>query len=74
MLLFIYHVIYFSYGAQVAVEEMNKRQEAGEVPQDEVDALGVDVTAKVSIKMAKIIYQFFFLMKFQVITYILESR
>lgn len=26
---------------------MNKRQEAGEVPQDEVEALGMDVTAKV---------------------------
>ncbi|TIB69088.1 DnaJ-domain-containing protein [Wallemia mellicola] len=35
-----------AYGAQAAVEEMNKRQEAGEVPQDEVEALGMDVTAK----------------------------
>lgn len=26
---------------------MNKRQEAGEIPQDEVEALGMDVTAKV---------------------------
>lgn len=36
-----------SHGAQVAIEEMNKRQESGEVPENEAEALGMDVTAKV---------------------------
>ncbi|TIB69142.1 hypothetical protein E3P77_00698 [Wallemia ichthyophaga] len=37
-----------AHGAQVAIEEMNKRQESGEVPENEAEALGMDVTAKLA--------------------------